>query len=285
MKKQTLISSFFLCLLMQMIIVVTPIQGASTGQTRGSTLSKDKLENTLNRWVSSTGNSGSVTVIGIQENPQNNTARADIRFTNFTYNIQGFGGRVEQKVFSGGGLAHLIKYNDGRWVLSSVYTNQGMNSRWWEGINQVIGTSSTPTKPTTNSGEPLSRMELYFNEQKKKLDLFLPGFRAAVRKRDFIALQKLFDNKFNFGEEVLSPAQAIQRLKSKPELWNTFKRIAEMPTQRFQGGYTEFVAPAEATGGEMGSYKGWIIKFSVGAYDNPVVKCYSFITVQGIHAK
>lgn len=98
-------------------------------------LAAANLENALAKWISSINSSGTARVIGIHES--NNSARADIRFTNFKFKVRGFGG-VEEKTFSGGGLATLIKYNDGRWILSTVYTNQGYDSRWFEGIGIVV---------------------------------------------------------------------------------------------------------------------------------------------------
>ncbi len=103
----------------------------------GGSLSNASLERALNKWILSIGSTGTATVIGIQENAQNNTARADIKFMNFRFKARGYGG-VNQEDFSGGGLVHLSKYNDGRWILASVYTNRGVNSNWWENIGQVI---------------------------------------------------------------------------------------------------------------------------------------------------
>ena len=100
-------------------------------------LTEAKLENALAKWIGSINSSGTARVIGIHES--NNSARADLRFTNFKFKVRGFGGYgVEDKTFSGGGLATLIKYNDGRWILSAVYTNQGYESRWFEGIGIVV---------------------------------------------------------------------------------------------------------------------------------------------------
>ena len=93
---------------------------------------------------------GGATVLGIQELPQENAARADIRFDGFQYNANGAGtpvskdkkgppepaindpnyyqkmaeygtGQMQVKKFSGKGVGILKHYNDGRWVLTEVH--------------------------------------------------------------------------------------------------------------------------------------------------------------------
>jgi hypothetical protein len=108
----------------------------ATARVTAAPLSKSRVEKALNKWIRSIRCTGTVTSLGVQEN--RNSARADIQFNNFKYKISGFGGKVEEKTYSGKGFATFTRYNDGRWVLSTVYTNQGMNSRWWEGIGQVV---------------------------------------------------------------------------------------------------------------------------------------------------
>jgi hypothetical protein len=92
---------------------------------------------------------GSVTVTGIQEMPQRNAARADIRFNQFQFNSNSYGmpvdknkttppepaindpkfyekmfqnrtGQIHVETYSGQGGATLVHYNDGRWVLTGV---------------------------------------------------------------------------------------------------------------------------------------------------------------------
>jgi hypothetical protein len=93
---------------------------------------------------------GGATVLGIQELPQENAARADIRFDGFQYNADGAGSPVSKdkktppkpnvndprfyekmlkhgleatqvKRFSGKGVGILKHYSDGRWVLTEVH--------------------------------------------------------------------------------------------------------------------------------------------------------------------
>jgi len=89
-------------------------------------LTNEKAQSAIQRWMSS----GTVSVQGIQEVPQENAARVDITFTNFKYNDTGF-----QRNYSGPAVAIFAHYNDGRWVLSKISTSQGFNSAWWNNIN------------------------------------------------------------------------------------------------------------------------------------------------------
>ena len=93
---------------------------------------------------------GSVSVRGIQEVPQQNSAVADLQFNSFEYGTTFEGGLLKSKDFkpkkdsgkmipdhdelfpqrkvsySKDGKATLSKYNDGRWVLKAV--NWGFDS-------------------------------------------------------------------------------------------------------------------------------------------------------------
>lgn len=98
-------------------------------------LTNEKAQGALKRWIESINSSGSIRVIGIQEDNRQNSARADIQFSNFQYLVnQPLGAGQTKMEWSGGGTAYFMRYNDGRWILSSVYTSQGAASRWWEGI-------------------------------------------------------------------------------------------------------------------------------------------------------
>ena len=129
--------SFSLCACQQGGLDRARSSGSTTSQSASpGSLSNGKAEQALNKWLQSINSSGSIRVIGIQESGPNN-ARANIQFSNFRYSTRDFGNVVQQE-WSGGGLASFIKYNDGRWILSNVYTSQGVQTRWWEGINQAV---------------------------------------------------------------------------------------------------------------------------------------------------
>jgi hypothetical protein len=97
---------------------------------------------------------GGATVLGVQELPQENAARADVRFDNFQFNADSYGtpvdknkktppepgindpnyyekmyqnrvGQIHVERYSGQGAATLTHYSDGRWVLTGVQF--GMN--------------------------------------------------------------------------------------------------------------------------------------------------------------
>ena len=128
--------SFSLCACQRGSLDSSRSESTTSQSSRPGSLSNSKAEQALNKWIQSINSSGSIRVVGIQESGPNN-ARANIQFSNFRYSTKDFGNVVQQE-WSGGGLASFIKYNDGRWILSNVYTSQGVQSRWWEGINQAV---------------------------------------------------------------------------------------------------------------------------------------------------
>jgi hypothetical protein len=128
--------SFSLCACQRGSLDSSSSESTTSQSSRPGSLSNSKAEQALNKWIQSINSSGSIRVVGIQESGPNN-ARANIQFSNFRYSTKDFGNVVQQE-WSGGGLASFIKYNDGRWILSNVYTSQGVQSRWWEGINQAV---------------------------------------------------------------------------------------------------------------------------------------------------
>ena len=97
-------------------------------------LTEAKAQRAIDSWKSF--GSGAITVSGIQEFPQQNSARADIYFNNFRWTGQDdFGLRTPKaREYSGPGQAFFTRYNDGRWILTQVYTSQGYQSIWWEGL-------------------------------------------------------------------------------------------------------------------------------------------------------
>lgn len=104
---------------------LTPAPAVKTTPAKDGKLTSEKAQATIERWA----NSGQVTVRGIQES-NDNTAQADITFTNFHYGPKGGGA-----MYSGPGIAVFKHYSDGRWVLTGVSTSQGFNSVWWDNLN------------------------------------------------------------------------------------------------------------------------------------------------------
>ncbi|WP_448572621.1 hypothetical protein [Trichothermofontia sp.] len=91
-------------------------------------LTTAKAQRALDKWI---GNAGEVTVIGIQELPQENAAKVDISFSNIKTKSEILG----ERNYSGPGFATFSRYNDGRWFLVGVSTSQGFDSVWWSGIS------------------------------------------------------------------------------------------------------------------------------------------------------
>lgn len=119
-------------------------------------LSNAKVERAVNQLTSNLRVAGAISIEGIQELPQENSARADLRFTNFQYKSDMAGTplssnrqapekpqindpnfydkmyrygtqQVYTKNYSGPGFAVLKHYNDGRWVLKEI---QWQFNRW-----------------------------------------------------------------------------------------------------------------------------------------------------------
>lgn len=113
-------------------------------------LSNEKVQRAADQAVEWTRKGGGAQVVGIQEIPQENTARADIEFNGFQYNSDDSGNpvpkdrstprkpdlnspnfydelykyntqQVHVETYSGQGVATLKHYNDGRWVLTGVH--------------------------------------------------------------------------------------------------------------------------------------------------------------------
>jgi len=137
---------------------------ASTNNSRssavsnsGSSLSRGRVEDAVKRMLSNLKQGGDVSVDGIQELPQQNSAVADLSFNAFEYAADDYGRPVASnkynpkplptdrlptpgemfqpriKLFTGRGNAMLTRYNDGEWVLKEV--------RWagvgWQGAVKV----------------------------------------------------------------------------------------------------------------------------------------------------
>ena len=72
-----------------------------------------------------------VTVVGIQDLPQQNAARAELTFNKAVFHQ----GCPNQKNYTGPGEAMFIHYTDGRWILEKISTSEGFNSLSWEKLN------------------------------------------------------------------------------------------------------------------------------------------------------
>lgn len=133
-----------------------PSSGSST-TTQGSTasppnqgLTNAKVETAVANLLSDWRMGGNVSVRGIQENSQTNSAVADLQFNAFEFGVNGTDQLLKVKDFklpkksgkmipsyeemfppkkitySKQGKAALTKYNDGRWVLKSVNWHDGI---------------------------------------------------------------------------------------------------------------------------------------------------------------
>lgn len=84
------------------------------GGTGTSALGSDEVSN----------NTGKIVIKGIQDSPQDNSAKADIEFNEFKFS-------GSQGSYSGTGTAIFSRYNDGTWVLKKVSAN-GKN---WDNLS------------------------------------------------------------------------------------------------------------------------------------------------------
>jgi hypothetical protein len=86
-----------------------------TVDTSGTTaLGSDEVSN----------NTGRIVIKGIQESPQDNSAKADIEFNNFKFS-------GSQSSYSGTGTATFSRYNDGTWVLKKV----SVSGKNWDNLS------------------------------------------------------------------------------------------------------------------------------------------------------
>lgn len=119
---------------------------------RGTSLTHDKVQKAVDTALAWTKKGGRVEVVGIQEIPNENSARADIRFEAFQYNSDQMGtpisntqeapkepeinspnfydqlykyGTQQTKVssYTKSGVGILKHYSDGRWVLTGIQFN------------------------------------------------------------------------------------------------------------------------------------------------------------------
>lgn len=114
--------------------------------------SSEQVQSAVNQVVDWTRMAGTVQVIGVQENPTANEALVDVRFNGFQYKANFLGiplpktaqqprqpdvksptfyqematwpsRQVFPASYTGGGRATIKRYNDGRWMLTSVEFN------------------------------------------------------------------------------------------------------------------------------------------------------------------
>ena len=106
--------------------VLSPITNSSC---RGSSLSQDCAQRTLTRWIAQ---NGTVTVDGVYDGPQQNTAVARMMVSDFLFRVPN-----RERNYSGAGTATFIRYNDGRWMLSRVDLS-GLSGGWITDINMEV---------------------------------------------------------------------------------------------------------------------------------------------------
>jgi hypothetical protein len=70
-------------------------------------------------------------VTGVQELPQENAAKAFLKFQNAPINHSCPG----ERMYSGPGEATFSHFTDGRWVLTKISTSEGINSFVWDNLN------------------------------------------------------------------------------------------------------------------------------------------------------
>jgi hypothetical protein len=110
------------------IALVACVGGLS--QSSSGKLTKERAQASLTQWAGSNGR-GQITVLGIQDVPGQNGARADVQFTNFTFN-----GDFGPETVSTAGYATFSHYNDGRWMLATVFV-QGRDFYTWTPNSEV----------------------------------------------------------------------------------------------------------------------------------------------------
>jgi PBP1b-binding outer membrane lipoprotein LpoB len=105
--------------ILTLIVLLSGCAGGSNALTEG------RAQKAIDRFMS--GFSGHASVQGVQEIPQENAAKVDIKFTNFKYNDQMMGYSMD---YSDLGTAIFSKYNDGRWVLTRVEVPGYRGNHW-----------------------------------------------------------------------------------------------------------------------------------------------------------
>ena len=129
-------------------------------------LTNQKAQQAVTQWLSSTGNTAAtVTVTGVLELPQENSAKADVTLSNFVWNSPK-NDAITAYAFGPGGAAHtyagradaiFIHYNDGRWVLNKIVTPMGS----WDNLNIIAaGEGASSSSSASLSGETSSKQSM-----------------------------------------------------------------------------------------------------------------------------
>jgi hypothetical protein len=98
----------------------TTSNSSSSSETYTGELTNEVAKRTVQRWYKK----GSVDVVGVQELPQQNSAVAQLKFTDLYYKADG----RDNLTYSGPAEAVFVHYNDGRWVLSKITIGRGFNA-------------------------------------------------------------------------------------------------------------------------------------------------------------
>lgn len=108
-------------------IVFEPASGSNTSETYTGKLTNGVAERAVQRWCKR----GSVDVAGVQELPQQNSAVAQLKFTDLYYKANG----RDNLTYSGPAEAVFVHYNDGRWMLSKITIGRGFDAVVFSNIN------------------------------------------------------------------------------------------------------------------------------------------------------
>jgi len=130
-----------------LVVVIVSMIGnhrPSAQLTQNNNLTNNRAQGAINQW---NGGNSTIAVTGVLDLPQENSARADLTFTNFAYHDRDpFFGQVTTEHYSGPGAAAFSHYNDGRWVLTQVVLTQRSNLSGpihWDNIN-VVASAEAP---------------------------------------------------------------------------------------------------------------------------------------------
>jgi hypothetical protein len=129
------------------ILIICVAVIASSGCSRETKLTTELAQRAINQWCIA-ANRGHVTVTGVLELPQENAARADMIFSNFTFPYRNpMFGQISNQNYSGSGVAVFAHYNDGRWILTQIIlSNPGV---WgpiqWNNLNIVAAGKGAST--------------------------------------------------------------------------------------------------------------------------------------------
>ncbi len=119
-------------------LIIALLAFAASGCSDGGKLSNGLAQGAVDRWA--VAFAGTVTVNGVIESPQENTAQADLQFSEFKFPLRDpMFGQISTRTYSGAGAGIFAHYNDGRWVLTQVVLSnlvQGSLDRiHWDNLN------------------------------------------------------------------------------------------------------------------------------------------------------